>query len=103
MLPEVKQLALDLERRYLTSAVKRLTGGFSTFATDVNDRSEWIEYHTPSGCSEASAMVDLFEVDEIARVEQADMVDHLSADKVIAARHPVAIAYRGVIPGQIVH
>ena len=48
------------------------------------------------------AVIDLLEVEEVARIEQADPVAPPLAHEVEAARHPVAIAHRGVIPRHVV-
>ncbi len=63
----------------------------------------WIMANFPTGPSRGVSMVDFFEVKEVTWIKQADLLDDVPPDQVVAAWHPIAVtSYRG-IPVWVVH
>ncbi|MCY1417642.1 hypothetical protein D9M71_331820 [compost metagenome] len=102
MLAEVQQLAFDLQGLQLSAVHVQFVDRLGTLATDMHHRRVGVVDYLPARLLDAPAVIHFLVVEEIARIEQADLVDHFTADQVIATRHPVALAHRGMIPGQVV-
>src|SRR5205085_12056093 len=75
VLAKVEQLAFDLQRGYLAARCRHGAVRSGTLAADVNHRSLGEVVHAQACSLDAPAVVDLFRVEEVARVEKADFVD----------------------------
>ncbi|MNF64863.1 hypothetical protein D3C84_466090 [compost metagenome] len=102
VLAEVQQLAFDLHPGYLPTDRVEFNHRFGAFTTDMYHRGMRVKNHLPTGLFDAFAVVNFLVVKEVARVEQAHLVDDFPANQVIAPGHPVAFTDRVVIPFHVV-
>ncbi|MNP15278.1 hypothetical protein D3C76_1076310 [compost metagenome] len=102
MFAEIQKLAFDLVVRYLAAGRLQFGNRLGTFATNVHDRGMRIEHHLPAGFFHAFTVVHLLVIKEVARVEQANLIEHFPTHQIEAAWQPVALPDRVMIPAHFV-
>ena len=86
MLAEVQQLAFDLHPGYLPTDRVEFNHCFGAFTTDMHHSGVRVIHHLPASLLDSHAVIHFLVVEKITRIEQTDLIDHLSTDQVIATR-----------------